>query len=44
VRTLRSGIRCAVREGVDALASRMAVPIDIDVSAGRLPAAVEATA
>ncbi|HEV7753551.1 MAG TPA: GAF domain-containing protein [Baekduia sp.] len=30
--------------GVDALASRMAVPVDNDVSVGRLPAAVEATA
>jgi signal transduction histidine kinase len=33
-----------LREGVDALVSRMPVPIDIDVSVGRLPAAVEATA
>jgi signal transduction histidine kinase len=30
--------------GVEALASRMPVPIDIDVTVGRLPAAVEATA
>ncbi len=30
--------------GVDALASRMPVPVDTDVSVGRLPAAVEATA
>ncbi|HMJ34551.1 MAG TPA: DUF4118 domain-containing protein [Baekduia sp.] len=30
--------------GVDALASRMPLPVDIDVSVGRLPAAVEATA
>jgi hypothetical protein len=29
---------------VDALASRMPVPVEIDVSVGRLPAAVEATA
>ena len=33
-----------LRAGVDALASRMPVPIDIDVSVGRLPAGVEATA
>jgi signal transduction histidine kinase len=30
--------------GLDALASRMALPVEINVSAGRLPAAVEATA
>jgi signal transduction histidine kinase len=30
--------------GVDALASRMPVPVEIDVSVGRLPATVEATA
>jgi signal transduction histidine kinase len=30
--------------GVDALASRMPVPVEIDVSVGRLPAPVEATA
>jgi signal transduction histidine kinase len=30
--------------GVDALASRMPLPIEIDVSVGRLPTAVEATA
>jgi signal transduction histidine kinase len=30
--------------GVDALASRMPVPVEIDVSVGRLPAAIEATA
>jgi PAS domain S-box-containing protein len=30
--------------GVDALASRMPVPVEIDVSVGRLPTAVEATA
>jgi signal transduction histidine kinase len=30
--------------GVDALASRMPVPVEIDVSLGRLPVAVEATA
>jgi signal transduction histidine kinase len=29
---------------VDALASRMTVPIEIDVAVGRLPAAIEATA
>jgi signal transduction histidine kinase len=33
-----------LRAGVDALASRMTVPIEIDVTVGRLPAAVEATA
>jgi PAS domain S-box-containing protein len=33
-----------LRAGVDALGSRMPVPIDIDVTVGRLPAAVEATA
>jgi len=33
-----------LRAGVEALASRMPVPVDIDVSVGRLPAAVEATA
>jgi signal transduction histidine kinase len=33
-----------LREGVDALASRMPVPIDIDVTVGRLPPTVEATA
>jgi PAS domain S-box-containing protein len=33
-----------LRAGVDALASRMPVPVEIDVSVGRLPAAVEATA
>jgi signal transduction histidine kinase len=33
-----------LRAGVDALASRMRVPVDIDVSVGQLPAAVEATA
>jgi PAS domain S-box-containing protein len=36
--------RGGLRAGVDALASRMPVPIDIDVTVGRLPAAVEATA
>jgi GAF domain-containing protein len=30
--------------GLDALASRMSVPVEIDVPVGRLPAAVEATA
>ena len=33
-----------LRAGVEALASRMPVPVEIDVSVGRLPAAVEATA
>jgi signal transduction histidine kinase len=33
-----------LRAGLDALASRMPVPVEIDVSVGRLPAAVEATA
>ncbi|HEY6761119.1 MAG TPA: GAF domain-containing protein [Baekduia sp.] len=33
-----------LRPGVDALASRMALPVAIDVSVDRLPAAVEATA
>ncbi len=33
-----------LRAGVDTLASRMTVPVAIDVSVGRLPAAVEATA
>jgi signal transduction histidine kinase len=36
--------RGGLRAGVDALASRMPVPIEIDVSVGRLPPAVEATA
>jgi len=33
-----------LRAGVDALASRTPVPVKIDVSVGRLPTAVEATA
>jgi signal transduction histidine kinase len=33
-----------LRAAVDALASRISVPIEIDVSVGRLPTAVEATA
>jgi signal transduction histidine kinase len=33
-----------LRAGVDALASRMPVPVEIDVAVGRLPTAVEATA
>jgi signal transduction histidine kinase/ketosteroid isomerase-like protein/uncharacterized protein YoaH (UPF0181 family) len=33
-----------LRAGVDALASRMSVPIEIDVTVGRLPGAIEATA
>jgi signal transduction histidine kinase len=36
--------RGGLRAGVNALASRMPVPIQVDVSVGRLPAAVEATA
>jgi signal transduction histidine kinase len=50
VRELAHGIlpgaltRGGLRAGVDALASRMPLPIEIDVSVGRLPAAVEATA
>jgi GAF domain-containing protein len=36
--------RGGLRVGVDALASRMPVPVEIEVSVGRLPAAVEATA
>jgi signal transduction histidine kinase len=50
LRELAHGILPAVltqgglRAGVDALASRMPVPVEIGVSVGRLPAAVEATA
>ena len=36
--------RGGLRAGVDSLASRMPVPIENEVSVGRLPAAVEATA
>ena len=36
--------RGGLRAGVQALASRMPLPVEIDVSGGRLPAAVEATA
>ena len=36
--------RGGLRAGVQALASRMPLPVEIDVSVGRLPAAVEATA
>ena len=36
--------RGGLRAGVDALASRAPVPVEIDVSVGRLPTAVEATA
>jgi signal transduction histidine kinase len=36
--------RGGLRAGVHALASRTPVPVEIDVSVGRLPAAVEATA
>ena len=36
--------RGGLRAGVDTLASRMTVPVEIDVSVGRLAAAVEATA
>ncbi|MCW3064604.1 MAG: two-component system sensor kinase [Solirubrobacterales bacterium] len=50
LRELAHGILPAVltqgglRAGVDALASRAPVPVEIDVSVGRLPAALEATA
>ena len=50
LRELAHGILPAVlthgglRTAVDALASRLPVPVEIDVSVGRLPAAVEATA
>jgi signal transduction histidine kinase len=50
LRELAHGILPAVithgglRAGVDALASRMSVPVENGVSVGRLPAAVEATA
>jgi signal transduction histidine kinase len=50
LRELAHGILPAVltqgglRAGVDALASRMPVPTEIDVSVGRLPTVVEATA
>jgi PAS domain S-box-containing protein len=50
LRELAHGILPAVlsqgglRAGVEALASRMSVPVENDVSVGRLPAAVEATA
>jgi signal transduction histidine kinase len=50
VRELAHGIIPSVlthgglRAGVDALASRMPVPVDVSVAAGRLPIAVEATA
>jgi signal transduction histidine kinase len=37
-------IQGGLRAGVDALASRMPVPVENGVSVGRLPAAVEATA
>jgi PAS domain S-box-containing protein len=37
-------IRGGLRDGVDALASRMPMPVDNRVSVGRLPAAIEATA
>jgi signal transduction histidine kinase len=36
--------RGGLRAGVDALASRMPVPVEIDVSVDRLPPAIEATA
>jgi GAF domain-containing protein len=36
--------RGGLRAGVDELASRMTVPVETDVSVGRLPGAVEATA
>jgi signal transduction histidine kinase len=50
LRELAHGILPAVlhqgglRAGVDALGSRMPVPVEMDVNVGRLPAAVEATA
>jgi signal transduction histidine kinase len=50
VRELAHGIlpsvltRGGLRAGVNALASRMPVPVEIDVSVGQLPIAVEATA
>jgi signal transduction histidine kinase len=50
LRELAHGIMPAVltrgglRAGVDALASRMPVPVENDVSVGRLPATIEATA
>jgi PAS domain S-box-containing protein len=50
VRELAHGIlpgaltRGGLRAGVDVLASRMPVPVETDISVGRLPAAVEATA
>jgi PAS domain S-box-containing protein len=50
LRELSHGIMPAVltqgglHAGVEALASRTPVPVDIDVSVGRLPAAIEATA
>jgi signal transduction histidine kinase len=50
VRELAHGIlpatltRGGLRAGVDALASRMPVPVESDVTVGRLPAAIEATA
>jgi signal transduction histidine kinase len=37
-------IRGGLRAGVDALAARMPVPVEIDVRVGRLPPPVEATA
>jgi PAS domain S-box-containing protein len=36
--------RGGLRAGVGALASRMPVPVEVEISAGRLPATVEATA
>jgi signal transduction histidine kinase len=36
--------RCGLRAGLEALTVRMRIPVDISVSAERLPAAVEATA
>jgi signal transduction histidine kinase len=37
-------VRNGLRAGVETLAARIPVPVDIDVFVGRLPAAVEATA
>jgi len=36
--------RGGLRDGIDALAARTPVPVDVDVSVGRLPAPIEATA
>jgi signal transduction histidine kinase len=36
--------RGGLRAGVDSIVSRMSIPVDVDISVGRLPRAVEATA